>query len=111
MDDGIVQVLFLEHTELSVAILKEMHEIYMQITGGKKYPFVFSAMGSVWFTKEVRDYASEIDAKQPFLAMAMFAPSLGYRLIAEFFGKFNKPSAPYKIFREMDEAVKWLKSF
>jgi hypothetical protein len=111
LENGIVNVLYLDHAEVTVEIKKQMHEIYMQITGGKKYPFLFASAGSIWFTKEAREYASEIDPQQPFLAVAMFAPTLGYRLIAEFYGKFSKPSTPYRVFKEMDEAVAWLKTF
>lgn len=111
LDDGIIHVLYLDHAEITVEIKKEMHEIYMHITGGKKHPFVFGAAGSIWFTKEAREYASEIEPKQPFLAVAMFAPTLGYRLMAEFYGKFNKPIAPYRVFKDMEEAINWLKSF
>jgi hypothetical protein len=111
LEDNIVHVLYLDHAEITVAIQQQMHEIYMQITGGKKHLFLFSAEGSIWFAKEAREYASEIELKQPFLAVAMFAPTLGYRLIAEFYGKFNKPSTPYKVFKEIEEAMSWLKSF
>ena len=111
LNDSIVHVLYLDHAEITVEIKKEMHEIYMHITDGRKHPFLFSAAGSIWFTKEARDYASEIELQQPFLAVAMFAPTLGYRLIAEFYGKFNKPIAPYMVFKELEEAIKWLKTF
>lgn len=110
LEDGIVHVRYLEHAEVTVGIKKEMHEIFLHVTGGKKHPFLFGAIGSIWFTKGARDFASEIEPKQPFLAVAMFAPTLGYRLMAEFYGKFNKPIAPYRVFKDMDEAVKWLKS-
>ena len=111
MDDGIVHVLYLDHAEVTVEIKKEMHEIYLHITGGKKMPFIFSSAGAIWFTRDARDFAVAIEPKQPFLAVAMFAPTLGYRLIAEFYGRFSKPSTPYRVFKEMDEALKWLKTF
>lgn len=111
MDDGIVYVLYLDHAEVTIEIKKEMHQIYLHITGGKKHPFLFSAIGSIWFTREARHYAAELDPQQPFSAVAMYAPNLGYRLIAEFYGKFNKLMAPYRVFKDMDEATTWLKQF
>jgi hypothetical protein len=48
---------------------------------------------------------------QPFSAVAMFAPTLGYRLIAEFYGRLYKPAAPYEVFKEKEAAIKWLKTF
>jgi hypothetical protein len=110
-DDGIIHVLYLDHAEITIEIKKEMHEIYLHVTEGKKMPFLFGSMGSLWFTRDARDFAVEIEPKQPFLAVAMFAPTLGYRLIAEFYGKFSKPLTPYRVFKDMDEAMSWLKSF
>ncbi len=111
LEDGIIRVMYLDHADISVAINKKMHEIYLHIAQKKKYPFLFSASGSIWFTKEARDFGSEIENKQPFLAVAIFAPGLGYRLMAEFYSRFNKPCVPYKIFKDVEEAMQWLRTF
>ncbi|MEO5645355.1 MAG: hypothetical protein ABIQ40_06765 [Bacteroidia bacterium] len=111
LEDGIVNVLYLDNAEVTVETKKEMFEVYKDITKGKKHPFLFSAAGSIWFTKEARDFASEMESLQPFLAVAMFAPTLGYRLMAEFYAKFNKPAIPYKVFKEKEDAIRWLKTF
>jgi len=111
MSEGIVHVLYLDGAEITQEIKHEMHLIFLRITAEKKYPFLFSAEGSLWYTKEARDYASQIEPKQPFLAVAMFAPTLGYRLIAEFYGRFYKPLSPYEVFREKEEAMEWLNTF
>jgi hypothetical protein len=111
ISDGIVNVLYLDHAEITKEIKHEMHLIFVEITKGKKYPFLFSSAGSLWYTKEGREYANKIEPRQPFLAVAMFAPTLGYRLIAEFYGRFYKPLTPYEVFREKEEAVRWLKTF
>jgi hypothetical protein len=111
LENGIVHVLYLDHAEISAEIKGEMHELFLFITKGEKHPFLFSSTGSLWYTKAARDYASEIESRQPYLAVAMYAPTLGYRLIAEFYGKFSKPLTPYKVFREREDAIKWLKGF
>lgn len=111
LNDDIIHVLYLDHAEITVETKKEMHQIYLKVAQEKKYPFLFSAAGSIWFTREAREFASQIEPLQPFLAVAMFAPTLGYRLMAEFYAKFNKPAIPYKVFKEKEEAIHWLKSF
>jgi hypothetical protein len=111
ISEGIVNVLYLDHAEITKEIKQEMHLIFLRITDGQKYPFLFSAAGSLWYTKAGRDYASEIEYKQPFLAVAMYAPTLGYRLIAEFYGRFYKPAVPYEVFKNKEEAIKWLRTF
>jgi hypothetical protein len=111
ISEGIVNVVYLDHAEITKEVKQEMHLAFLKITGGKKYPFLFSAAGSLWYTKAGREYANEIEPQQPFLAVAMFAPTLGYRLIAEFYGKFYKPLTPYEVFKDKEEAIKWLKTF
>lgn len=111
LEEGIIYVQYLNHAEITVEINKKMHEIYIHLAEGKKYPFLFSATGSIWFSKEAREFASRIESKQPFLAVAVFAPSLGYRLMAEFYAKFHKPVTPYKIFKDTEEALSWLRTF
>lgn len=111
LEGGIVNVLYLDHADITPEIKHEMHLIFIEITLGKKHPFLYQSEGSLWYTKAARDYAYEIEPKQPFLAVAMFAPTLGYRLIAEFYGRFYKPAVPYKVFKEKPDAIEWLKSF
>ncbi|TND07792.1 MAG: hypothetical protein FD123_2943 [Bacteroidetes bacterium] len=88
-----------------------MHEVFLRITGGEKHPFLFESEGSLWYTREGREFASHIEHKQPFLAVAMVAESLAFRLIADFYGRFYKPKMPYKVFKTREEALDWLKTF
>ena len=109
--DNIVWVVYDDGAEISLQMKKEMHTAYVQITGGKKMPFLFTNLGSFWISKEAREYARAIEPQQPFLAVAYFAPTLGIKLMAEFYGKFHKPAIPYKVFGEETEALAWLRTF
>lgn len=111
LDDGIVNVLYLDGAEITPEIKYEMHLVFLQITEGKNHPFIFESAGSLWYSKEGREYARELEEKQPYLAVAMIAPSLGFRLLADFYAKIYKPEKPYKVFKSREEAIDWLRIF
>lgn len=109
--DGIVHVIFHSHVTLDVPLQLKMLELYHQLTQGKKMPFLFSAMEGVVVTKEARDNAITLEEESPVSAVAVIADNLAYRIIANFYLKVNKPKNPYKVFKKIDEAVKWLEQF
>lgn len=111
LEDGIVHVLYLDGAEITPEIKHEMHLVFLEITGGKKHPFIFESAGSLWYSREGREYARQLESKQPYLAVAMIAPNLGFRLLADFYGRLYKPEAPYKVFKTRQEAVLWLQMF
>lgn len=108
---GVVYVLYADGAEVSREIKHEMHSAYLKITGGTKMPFLFTNKGAYWITKDARELARKLEPKQPFKAVAYWAPTLGIRLMAEFYGKFYKPDIPYKVFATEPEALDWLKQY
>jgi hypothetical protein len=108
---GIVYVVYDDGADVGIEVKREMHQAYLRITGGKNMPFLFTNKGAFWIAKDARDFAKKIEAKQPFLAVAYWAPTLGIKLMAEFYGKFYKPEKPYKVFGKEADALDWLKQF
>lgn len=108
LQEGIVRVSYDDGAEVNTSMKKQMHEAYLQITQGVKMPFLFSNKGAFWIEKGARDFARKIEPKQPFSAVAYWAPTLGIRLMAEFYGKFYKPEIPYKVFAVESDAIAWL---
>lgn len=111
IQNGIVYVVYDDGADVGIEIKKEMHQSYLKITGGVKMPFLFTNKGAFWIAKDARDYARKIEPKQPFTAVAYWAPTLGIKLMAEFYGKFYKPEKPYKVFGNEADALEWLKQF
>jgi hypothetical protein len=109
--DGIVHVTYLDGAEISAEVKRQMFSAFKEVTNGIKHPFLFRSAGKLWVTREAREYAKQMEPDLPYTATALIAESLGFRLIAEFYGKIYKPAIPYKVFRNEEEAVKWLKSF
>ncbi len=51
-----------------------------------------------------------MENRSPVAATAVIVNSVPYTLIANFYLKFNKPKHPYKVFKNRNEALAWLKS-
>ena len=72
---------------------------------------MFEAMDHVTITKEAKEYAVKIEDIAPIKASAILVNNLGYKLIAEFYYRINKPRKPFKIFNKEEKAIEWLKQF
>lgn len=107
--DGIVHVMYISNSDIDIKDKKEHHEAFQKLTGGVKHPFLIKAGTNVTFTKEARDYGSKMEPLQPFLSFAIVANTTAYRLLANFYFQFHKPAMPYKVFRNEQDALKWLK--
>lgn len=108
-DDSIIHVFYKEHTELDVKLQLEMLDVYIQLCGDKHYPFIFEAEEYITITKEARDNALSLEDKSPLALSAILVKNLAHKLIADFYLKFNKPKRPYKVFKDFQEGINWLK--
>lgn len=109
--EGIAHVHFKDNFEMDVPAQLRLLEIYKQITQGKPTPFMFTAGEGVSITKEARDNATSLEDESPLVASAIVVNSTAYLLIANFYLKFNKPKRPYKVFKDVNVALNWLKTF
>lgn len=109
--DGIIQVIFKEGIELDVDLQDRMLVVYLQLCGDTKRPFLFNALNDVVITKEARDHSAELEKTYPGIATAVIADTVAYKLMANFYLKFNKPRTPYKVFNNIISAEVWLKTF
>lgn len=107
-EQGYVRVLFLDNVVLDVDLQYKLLENYKILCQDKKYPFLFEAMENVSVTKEARDNARNLEEQAPILKTAVVAGTLPYRMIANFYLKFNKPRIPFKLFSTKKDALKWL---
>ncbi|MGL4597785.1 MAG: hypothetical protein ACRCYO_09660, partial [Bacteroidia bacterium] len=111
IEDGIVIVRYLDGAEVTLALQQELSDAFRTITQNEKHPFLIESDGAFWVDSAARAYSREIEASQPFIAVAVFAPSLGFKLMSDFYGRVFKPAIPYKVFRKRDDAIAWLNSF
>lgn len=108
-EDGILQVFLKDNMELDAELQLRWIEIYHELTGGVKVPFIFQGGIGSTVTREARDKAIEFEDRIPRLASAVVVTNTAHALIANFFLKFNKPSVPYRVFKDFDKAIEWLK--
>jgi hypothetical protein len=109
--DGIVHVLFHKNVTLDLKLQMLLLNIYNEVTGQKKHPFIFEAFEGVTVTKEARENALRIESEAPGSAYAVVADSVAYRLLANFYLNIKKPLSPYKVFGKTEDAIKWLKTY
>ena len=82
--DGIVHVTFNKNITLDVPLQLRLLEKHIEITGGKKCPFVFDALEGATITREARNNAILIEDQSPANAVAVVADTLAYKIIANF---------------------------
>lgn len=108
--NDIVYVTFKDDCNLDIPLQMRLLDYYRDITDGKLMHFMFFAAENVSLSKEARDNAVKIEDQSMLGATAVVVDTLAYKLIANFYLKFNKPKRPYKVFSKEDEAITWLKT-
>ena len=107
-DDGIYHVYYKANTEITVELQTEMHKVFEEITGGKPGYFIFQAGEYVSVTSEARVNAVKTEDNSYTCATVVYVNNLAYRLVAEFYYKFNKPKQPYKVASDFNKGIQWL---
>lgn len=109
--DGIVHVHFKKDIILDIPLQMRLLEQYKIITGEKLTPFMFTAAEGLNVTPEARDNAVKMEEFTPCYVTAVVVTNVAYLLIANFYLKFNKPKRPYRVFKNEEMAIEWLKTF
>ena len=105
-----VYVTFKDNCNLDIPLQMRLLDYYYDITDGKLMHFMFFAAENVSLSKEARDNAVKIEDQSMLGATAVVVDTLAYKLIANFYLKFNKPKRPYQVFSKEEDAIKWLKT-
>jgi hypothetical protein len=110
MSNNLVYVLLKDNCNFDIPLQMRLLDYYREITNNTLMPFLFLVGENVSITKEARDNAVKIEDQSMLAASAVVVDSLPYKLIANFYLKFNKPKRPYKVFSKQEEAINWLLS-
>lgn len=108
-DNGILEVIIKEDTEIDGANVMENIEATRLLTGVKKRVVLIDARVNFSITKEAREVLAR-NSKE-LLAKAAVINSLAGRLMGNFYINFHKPSTPTRLFTSREEAIEWLKKF
>ena len=109
LEEFIFRVDVLECAFLELEDLLEIQEYKKEMTQGAAYCvlFVCPKIGSL--SREAREFLATPEANHKALAKAVIAPNLGVRMLYDFFVSVNKPPVPHKAFRELTEAMNWMR--
>ena len=108
--NGIVYMRIKENAEIDVHAVNEHYDAIRKISGKNKSLLLLDPGPNCTATTEAKIYAASHKDK-PILAEAIIAKSLVYKLLGNFYIRFNKPIQATKLFSNEEEAIKWLKSF
>ena len=108
--NNIVYVTFKDDCNLDIPLQMRLLDYYKEITDNKLMHFMFFAAENVSLSKEARDNAVKIEDQSMLGATAVVVDTLAYKLIANFYLKFNKPKRPFKVFSNEDDGIAWLKT-
>lgn len=111
VEDGIIRVIYLKNAEIDLAAKKDLHRKYIEFAEFKSIPMLLELEDNVTITKEARVFARKIEPLQPFNSCAVIVNSLAYQILANFYAKFYRPTKPFKVFTNKEEAFKWLAQF
>lgn len=106
--DGILHVYYKDSAEINVELQARILTIFKSLAGGQNRNILFEAGEYVTVTKEARENAIKMEEHVPSLTTVVIVQNLAYKLVADFYYKFNKPKRPYKVFTNFEKGVEWL---
>ncbi len=109
--DGIVHSHTSAHVDFNIESLKKFTAVMGEITNHKQAPLLLTLDEFAIPPGDTREYWAKKDSCPYASAEAYITSSLGHKLIGNFYLKLNKPHRPTQLFTDINEAVKWLKTF
>ena len=82
-----------------------------ELGGGKAYPNLVIVNHFFNASSEVREFAASEEGNKYTIADAFVVKHVAVKLIGNVYISFNKPQKPTRIFDDVAEAEKWLKTF
>src|SRR5882724_5967431 len=110
-DDGILYVRVTNEVPETVERSKALVEAIGKMVNYKKVPMLSKFDEFVLPPRENRDFWSKKDSCPYTSAEAFITDSTAMRIIANFYMRIEKPQRATKMFTQVDEARKWLKTF
>lgn len=110
-DDGILYVRVTNEVNETVERSKALVEAIGKMVNYKKVPLLSKFDEFALPPKENRDFWAQKDSCPYTIAEAFIMNSTAMTLIANFYMRFEKPQRETKMFTQVEDARKWLKTF
>ena len=107
-NDGVVHVYYKDRTVIDVPLQNELIQVVHDLCKGERMLYIFEAGHQCSLNKAARDNAIAMEDQVPAIATVVFAPNMVYKMIANFYYKFNKPKMPYNVFTDFEAGIVWL---
>ena len=106
--DGIVRILLKRNSEINIPELKRNILALNELVKNKTYSFLYyTEDNSVTHSNDARAFGKKNERSVPRLCTAVVVNSLAHKMVANFYLNFNKPTIPFKVFHQMNDAEKW----
>ena len=110
-EDQILQINIFPHSLIGENEAKKMTDASLKLTRNVMFPVMIVVGEFADFDKSSREYSADPEKEVGSSAKAYLLNNLGHIIIANFFLKVNKPVKPVRIFKNEQDAIKWLKNF
>lgn len=110
-NDGIIQIFMKPNRTMNMNDGKQMVQAFAEIGGGRKFLLLFIAGNFTLANTEARKYAASEDANRYTIASAFVVNNIAQKLMANAYISFNNPITPTRALTDIEEAIKWLKTF
>lgn len=108
--DGILHIHYADEA-LTILDSIEIFKLTRQHSPWEIAPVYLTGGGFTNTDSESKKYNSSPEVIRHCSAIAFLSPTLGQKMMANFFIKFYKPAVPTKFFLTDEEAIDWLKQF
>lgn len=110
-ENGILYVRISEGLELTEQIAEKILVEGEKLASDSKFCVLVDVRKNVSSTSEARKYSAKNPYIKNHLAYAMLADTMPVIILSNFFIKVNRPLIPTRLFKNEEEAVKWLQTF
>lgn len=109
--DGIVYYKTKPNVTINIDDIMEHYRYFENKYSGQEFLNIYEFAENSDMDDDVRKWASDPSGNSFTIADAFVINSMAQKLIGNFYLTFHRPVKPTKLFNELQEAEKWLKSF
>ncbi|MBA2612450.1 MAG: hypothetical protein H0U95_10790 [Bacteroidetes bacterium] len=108
-DNYLVRIIIIENSQVEVEDILQVQAAKKQLLGDHEHVVIFRTPKYGNISKEARELSASIAVNKNAIAKAIIVKSISAKLIGSVFINFHKPPVPTKMFKDEDEAEKWLR--
>lgn len=109
-EDGILHIRYPQDFNLTLDVMERVHEQRLEIID-EPCPVLVYADTVAAAEYEAQQFASREDVAALVLGMAVIVKSVFTRAMADLFMRFHKPPYPFRLFRDEESALLWLRQY